>query len=172
MSNQNKKPNFDVIDIPNNNNVKSNISENITREKIAELYRNRPISKNVMNKYQNVIRELKGEKRNVKNIVNIDLLEKYSPELLKGCYTKKIIDCEDVDYCKVKRNKKSTRCVAKNAYELGIFVPYKACPYHETKEDCEADPKCSYSSNPKSKSKCRSRQIAKLVNDPTREYFK
>lgn len=152
----------------NNNNTKSNIIQNLTKENISKIYSERPINKNVMNKYQKVIEELKGQKKNVKNIVNIDLLEKYSPEKLKGCYTKKIIECEDVDYCKVKRNRKSTRCVAKNAYELGILHPYKACPYHNTQEDCEADPKCSFSA----KKKCRSRQIGKLVDDPTREYFK
>jgi hypothetical protein len=153
----------------NNNNAKSTTSQNITRENIARMYGDRPMNKNVINKYQKVIEELKGEKKNIKNIVNLDLLEKYSPEKLKGCYTRKVTDCEDVDYCKVKRNRKSTRCIAKNAYELGILVPYKACPYHETMEDCEADEKCSYSKKTK---KCRSRQIGRLVEDPTREYFR
>jgi len=109
-------------------------------------------------KEQNNENKEKDKYENIRNILNPDLLETYSPNKLRECKKLDIDTCKTKEYCRVKRTKSDTKCVSKDPYELKVIKKYPICPYHNTEKECLDNKKCSWS---KKTSKCRCKHLSK-----------
>lgn len=158
MSAENKK----IID----NKIKKLTEE---RQKILSTTANKIKKKRPTKKKSNNIEPMEHENKDslqtkydyLSNIVNFDILRHYSSDKLNQCKTYDIAKCKEEEYCKVKRTKKSTSCVRKDPYELGIMKKYPVCPYHNVEADCEHNKKCSWVKKTK---RCVSKKLGKTFD--------